>query len=216
MIDSNKEKAALSDKSLRVHSLTLSKFLSSSVVEKVAASLRGSGTITELERQVIWSQPTDMEKAMKLVEIVMRKGCNTCQLFYSSLEICSPSIFERVTGLTAQLPLDTSVPERDNSTPTYIINIQNSTLSHCIIGNSNYHSVVTEQQPLLAPAQGKPAEGCSCSCGHQMVVQTTPPEPQGIQVQGSYLKYVMVGDDNTMEVKHILPTAREDESGLEG
>ncbi|XP_046888610.1 uncharacterized protein si:dkey-29h14.10 isoform X2 [Hypomesus transpacificus] len=208
MIHSNKEQAELSDKRLRLQSPALSRRLSASVVERVSRSLRSSGTITEMERQVIMSQPTVMQKSTKLMQIVISKGCNACELFYSSLDMCGSLIFEGPDP--AHLSLENSpVPERDDPTPTYIINIQNSTLNHCIIGSGNHQDVLVEQQPLLGPVPGL-APGCNCSCGHQIVVQTTQPESQGVEVQSCSVQYVIIGDDNTMEVNHTQSPAEED------
>ncbi|XP_067087776.1 uncharacterized protein [Osmerus mordax] len=212
MIHNNKEQAALSDKRLRLQSFALSQRLSASVVERVSGSLRSSGTITEMERQVIVSQPTVIQKSMKLMQIIISKGCNACELFYSCLDGCDSPIFEGPDP--AHLSLENSpVPERDDPTPTYIINIQNSTLSHCIIGSGNHQDVLVEQQPLLGPKL--PVAGCNCSCGHQMGLQTTPPESQGVEVQSCSVQYVIIGDDNTMEVNHTQSTVEEDSDILE-
>nr|XP_046170163.1 uncharacterized protein LOC124005199 isoform X3 [Oncorhynchus gorbuscha] len=140
-----------------------------------------------------------MEKAAKLLQVVLKKGRNACLLFFDSLEKCCqcPPQFERVTCL----------PERrTNTAPTYVINISHSNLSNCIIGDGNFQGVPTcIQQPQSMGSEDARHEtmGGNVTSDHQRAVQACPdPELQRrVQVYGSQLQYVIIGDNNDLQAE---------------
>ncbi|XP_045061535.1 uncharacterized protein si:dkey-29h14.10 [Coregonus clupeaformis] len=172
--------------------------MSCCVVERLCVYLLSSRTITEYESQVIRSQGTDMQKAAKLLQVVLKKGRNACQLLFDSLEKCCqcPPLFERVTGLPER--------RRSNTAPTYVINISHSNLSNCIIGDCNFQGVATCIQQLQSMGSEHAMHetmGSNTTSDHQRAVQACPePERQrSVQVYGSQLQYVIIGDNNSLQ-----------------
>ncbi|KAM4632833.1 uncharacterized protein ACJ7VT_013472 [Polymixia lowei] len=147
-------------------------------------------------------RPSDMEKVIQVLQMVLRKARSVCQLFYSSLGTCGPSA--QTHQLLEDKPTQTWLLPPPAT--TLIININNSTLTSCIIGNSNYSSATLDNQPLLQGAglQMHELTKCSCQCGHQVAAQTTvpppSPDPLGIHIHSSHLNCVVIGDNNSMQV----------------
>ncbi|XP_029594281.1 uncharacterized protein LOC115177538 isoform X1 [Salmo trutta] len=199
MLQCNEKREILPERSLRLHLHALSKSMSCRVVERLCVYLLSSRTITEYESQVIWSQRTDMQKAAKLLQVILMKGRDACLHFFDSLEKCCqcPPQVERVTGL----------PERrTNTAPTYVINISHSNLSNCIIGDGNFQGVTTcIQQPQRMGSEDSRHEtmGGNTTSDHQRAAQAWPdPELQrSVQVYGSQLQYVIIGDNNNLQVE---------------
>ncbi|XP_020361102.1 uncharacterized protein LOC109907515 isoform X2 [Oncorhynchus kisutch] len=196
----NEKREILPERSLQLHLHALSKSMSCCAVERLCVYLLSSRTITEYESQVIWSQRTDMEKAAKLLQVVLKKGRNACLLFFDSLEKCCqcPPQLERVTGLPER--------RRTNTAPTYVINISHSNLSNCIIGDGNFQGVTTcIQQPQSMGSEDARHEtmGGNVTSDHQRAVQACPdPELQrSVQVYGSQLQYVIIGDNNNLQAE---------------
>ncbi|XP_029599077.1 uncharacterized protein LOC115181177 isoform X2 [Salmo trutta] len=183
MLQCNEKGEILPERSLQLQLHALSKSMSCCAVERLSVYLLSSRTITEYDSQVIWSQRTDMEKAAKLLQVVLKKGRNACVLFFDALEKCCqcPQQFERVTGLPER--------RRTNTAPTYVINISHSNLSNCIIGDGNFQETM----------------GGNVTSDHQRAVQACPdPELQrSVQIYRSQLQYVIIGDNNNLQVEDI-------------
>ncbi|CAB1334180.1 unnamed protein product, partial [Coregonus sp. 'balchen'] len=188
MLQCNEKGEILPERSLQLQLHALSKSMSCCVVERLCVYLLSSKTITEYESQVIWSQGTDMQKAAKLLQVVLKKGRNACQLFFDSLERCCqcPPLFERVTGLPER--------RRSNTAPTYVINISHSNLSNCIIGDCNFQGVATCIQQLQSIG--------SEHARHE--------RQRSVQVYGSQLQYVIIGDNNSLQAGDTQEEEEED------
>ncbi|KAG7261116.1 hypothetical protein CRUP_019337, partial [Coryphaenoides rupestris] len=141
-----------------------------------------------------------VQKSMfDVMEAVVRRGRAACRLLYHSLEMCSPLPLDRALGYSGQI--------MHPSGTTLIINISNSTLVDCAIGNSHYPPAVVEKQPLLLndyiPVRHEDSR-CSCFCGHTVAAQPPLPPPlppasaASIQVHSSHLNCVIIGDNNYM------------------
>ncbi|KAG7470056.1 hypothetical protein MATL_G00135380 [Megalops atlanticus] len=213
------------ERSLRTHLFALSARMSSNLVETILNSLSSKKTVSVYESQMIRSQLTDMDKACHLMQTVIRKGRTACQMFYKLLESCDPVLFEKITGSPAKASaVETLQPlcgvvltDRIEGAPTYIINIHDSTLNHCIIGSHNRQHIVTEQHDLLSSQASdharREAGRCNCKCGHQGSLQPTP-APPSIQVNSSQLKYVIIGDHNAQTVQEAGEAVDEEEQEL--
>lgn len=86
------------DKQLQRYLGSLSKCMTGYLVQRMSSCLSRSRTITAYEAQVITSQPTDMQKASRLMQIVIKKGQSACSSFLTCLGICDPVLYENVTG----------------------------------------------------------------------------------------------------------------------
>ncbi len=86
------------DKQLQRYLGSLSKCMTGSLVQKMSSCLSRSRTIMAYEEQVITSQPTDMQKASMLMQIVIKKGQNACSSFLACLGIYDPVLYKNVTG----------------------------------------------------------------------------------------------------------------------
>lgn len=230
------------EKQLRGHLLTLSQSLPPCLVEKMTTYLFHSRAITHHEVGVITSQPTGTQKASQLIQIVLRKGRNTCLQFYQYLGQCNPDLCEKLTGYTAGKPSKTAdeQPSRnyiftvksedhiEKSTSQFcfppgrkftpnasacIINIHNSTLSHCIIGNQSSQIISTEAQNLVAERQDfslQETVRTSLMNGQQGAAEVCE-EPNQIQVQDSQMEFVIIGNQSSM----VINTTQSDEVGEE-
>uniref|UniRef100_A0A8C9RGY4 CARD domain-containing protein n=1 Tax=Scleropages formosus TaxID=113540 RepID=A0A8C9RGY4_SCLFO len=89
----------------KCHQAVLSKSMSSCLVDVICSHLSSKRTVSEFEGQVVRSQPTDLQKASQLLQMVLRKGSEVCQQFYQALERFDPRLFEKVTGSPAVVPL---------------------------------------------------------------------------------------------------------------
>uniref|UniRef100_A0A3B1JF16 Si:dkey-29h14.10 n=1 Tax=Astyanax mexicanus TaxID=7994 RepID=A0A3B1JF16_ASTMX len=173
-------------KTLQRQLCTLAKSMPSRLVEKISACLCRSSTITEYEFQHIQAPATDIQKASQLLLTIHRKGPRACQLFFKCLAVCNPSLFETVTGCTTTAAV-----------PPYIINIHNSSLSHCIIGNNNDLKEEDMQRP------------------DQEVTAEDPTETPSIQVKDSTVEFVIIGDNNYMNVGCSLDSDEQEEQESE-
>ncbi|KPP64934.1 hypothetical protein Z043_116679, partial [Scleropages formosus] len=189
------QRSAVFVKTLQSHQAVLSKSMSSCLVDVICSHLSSKRTVSEFEGQVVRSQPTDLQKASQLLQMVLRKGSEVCQQFYQALERFDPRLFEKVTGS----------PDAQGAVPTYIVNIHNSTLTNCIIGNNNGQSVSRDQQ--CPPPQGAEPPGSAeedargtCTCGHTGAEQVVT-APPSLLVHSSNLEYVIIGDSNSLAVE---------------
>ncbi|KAG9275941.1 hypothetical protein AMEX_G8185 [Astyanax mexicanus] len=205
------------DKTLQRQLCTLTKSMPSRLVEKISACLCRSSTITEYEFQHIQAPATDIQKASQLLLTIHRKGPRACQLFFKCLAVCNPSLFETVTGCTVNAAdldhhhhsEDISCSETTAAVPPYIINIHNSSLSHCIIGNNNDLCCQFSQAQL---ANDKEED---MQRPDQEVTAEDPTETPSIQVKDSTVEFVIIGDNNYMNVGCSLDSDEQEEQESE-
>ncbi|XP_023669866.2 uncharacterized protein [Paramormyrops kingsleyae] len=210
------------EKQLQVHQYTLSKGMSPRLLELIFSCLSSTETLTNYEGQVIRSQPTDLQKTACFMQTLIRKGRRACRLFYEALESLDPSLFEQVTGVQAKCPIvatpcplqDRTLPNEQSNAPTYVVNIQNSTLVNCIIGSKNDQYINSDQQGQLLQSfmesRQDVAAGNECVCC-QMGAAQTAASSTDLQVHGSNLEYVIIGDKNSLTVEEGEETSDPEE-----
>ncbi|CAL8338677.1 unnamed protein product [Gadus morhua 'NCC'] len=143
-----------------------------------------------MKKELPLYQAPEMQNVYDLLDMALRKGRQTCQLIYHSLGMCSPLPFERAHFLHPPAT-------------TLIINISNSTLVDCAIGNGNLPHEVVDRQPLMWGCAPNVHGDMMCSCfhGHHVAAEPTLlPPPATISVHSSQLNYVIIGDSNYMNV----------------
>ncbi|KAK5862783.1 hypothetical protein PBY51_018144 [Eleginops maclovinus] len=162
---------------------------------------------------------SNIQKVFHLVQRVALTSCRRAgQMF------CCPfdtALCEKVPCCTAEChqPAEDKTAHESRLNPPstiLIVNISNSTLRDCVIGNGSYQSVVAESQPLMQHSrlQMNDHVRCSCSRGQQGAEQTSPPlcpllppaEPLNINIQSSNLNCVIIGDNNYMHAEHSTET----------
>ncbi|XP_067251422.1 uncharacterized protein si:dkey-29h14.10 [Chanodichthys erythropterus] len=211
-----------SDKQLKQYLGFLSKCMTGNLVQKMSNYLYRSRTITAYESQVITSQATDMQKSSKMMQIVIRKGQSACGSFLRCLGICDPGLYEKVTGYPAQFSLEDhqhieEIPfsEKVQFKPC-IINIQNSSLTNCIIGNNNRQCITCDQHSLLAQNDAINVDemGDTQSPDELIPVQDTI-SGNSIHMERSNIEYVIIGDHNSMTVSECLNSEVEEDTETE-
>nr|XP_055067750.1 uncharacterized protein si:dkey-29h14.10 [Misgurnus anguillicaudatus] len=211
------------EKRLQRNLKLLSKGLTWDLVETMSSCLCHSRTITEYEAQVVSSQVTDMQKASKLMEIVIKKGRSACSAFFGCLGICHPKLYESVTGSPAPLShedhhhsKDISFSEKQASITTCIINIHNSSLQHCIIGNNNHQCITCHQEPLLSQNGAINVDEMEDNQSHdQLIPAQDPVSGSGIHMESSHIEYVIIGDQNSMTVTETLNSDVEENTEID-
>ncbi|XP_036930707.1 uncharacterized protein LOC119006284 [Acanthopagrus latus] len=171
--------------------------------------------------QVIRCKAASMERILQLVHRVAQKSCiRACELFccpidtvlYEKVTCCSARTQQTMDAKTAQ-----ALAIRSPPSTILIVNICNSTLIDCVIGNDTYPSVMAESQPLMTEPQFHMHDlaRCSYSCGQQGPAQTTPAplpsaEPPHINIHSSRLNCVIFGDNNYMHADQSHSTEAEE------
>ncbi|XP_042596936.1 uncharacterized protein LOC109048883 [Cyprinus carpio] len=195
------------DKQLQRYFGSLSKCMTGYLVERMSSCLSRSHTITAYEAQIITSQPTDMQKASRLMQIVIKKGQSACSSFLACLGICDPVLYENVTGFPAQFNEEDhqhveQVPlsEKLQFTPC-IINIKNSSLTNCIIGNNNRQCITCDQHSLLAQNDASDVnEMPDIQSSDQLIPVQDTISVNSVHMERSNIEYVIIGDHNSMTV----------------
>ncbi|KAF1387418.1 hypothetical protein PFLUV_G00078480 [Perca fluviatilis] len=178
--------------------------------------------------QVMTFKASNMQRLVQVVQRVVQKSCRTaCQMFCCPLDtlLCEKVTFcpaqphqptgDRTTQLALQNPPSTIL----------IVNISNSTLIDCVIGNDTYQSAVAESQPLMQESERQRHDQarCSCSRGQQGAAQTSAPpppppppgpplpsaQPRSINIYSSRLNCVIIGDNNYMHAEQTHSTVTE-------
>ncbi|XP_032373671.1 uncharacterized protein LOC116690673 [Etheostoma spectabile] len=176
--------------------------------------------------QVMTCKASNIQRLVQVVQRVVQKSCRTaCQMFCCPLDTllcekvtCCPGEPHQPTGdQTTQLAL------QNPPSTILIVNISNSTLIDCVIGNDAYRSAVAESQPLMQEPERRrhdPAR-CSCSRGQQGAAQTSAPpppppppplpsaQPRSINIHSSRLNCVIIGDNNYMHAEQTYSTDTE-------
>ncbi|XP_051576981.1 uncharacterized protein LOC127454072 isoform X2 [Myxocyprinus asiaticus] len=198
-----------SEKRLQRYLSSLSKCMTGYLVQRMSSCLCRSRTITAYEAQVVTSQATDMQKASKLIQIVIKKGRNACSLFFSCLGFCDPELYESVTGCpdsshedhhhSEDIPLS----EEQGPHPPCIINIQKSSLTNCIIGNNNNQCITCDQHCWLSQNEKINVDEMEDSQSHDPIIPAQDTlSGNSINVNSSHLEYIIIGDHNSMVVSN--------------
>ncbi|KAM7382451.1 hypothetical protein PAMP_002178 [Pampus punctatissimus] len=185
----------------------------------VALSPHKNSNLSNMKERTLFNQvmnykASSIHRLMQTVQRMAQKSCRTaCQL------LCCP-----LDSLLWENSICCPVALRSPPTSTIlIVNISNSTLIDCIIGNDTYPSAVTENQPLMQKSERQMHDHmrCSCSRGQQGAAQTSAPppppppppplpsvEPQSINIHSSHLNCVIIGDNNYLQVEeyHSMET----------
>lgn len=211
-----------SEKQLQRNVRFLSMRMTGFLVQRMSSCLCHSRTITEYEAQVVTSQTTDVGKASKLMEIVIRKGRRACGSFLSCLGICDPKLYESVTGHPAQFSHndhhhseDITFSEKQASFPTCIINIHNSSLRHCIFGNNNRQCITCDQRSLFSQNDAMNVDEMEESQSHDQLIPVQDPVTSDIHMESSHIEYVIIGDHNSMTVTETLNSEDEEDTEIE-
>ncbi|XP_062256133.1 uncharacterized protein si:dkey-29h14.10 isoform X2 [Platichthys flesus] len=157
-------------------------------------------------------------QVVQLVQMAAQKSCRrACELFCFQLDTM---LCENVNCCPAQNHQQNEDKTTQVALPSppstiLIVNISNSTLIDCVIGNDTYKTGVAESQPLMQePDLHMHDQSCSCNHGEQGTEHTSPlpaplphcpvsPEEPGINIHSSHLNCVIIGDNNYMHAEQI-------------
>ncbi|XP_056143077.1 uncharacterized protein si:dkey-29h14.10 [Lampris incognitus] len=146
-----------------------------------------------------------MHRLIPLLQTVLDNGRKACQLFCGNLETFR--LFYRDYTAQPELLEDSPSQVQTLTSTTLIINISNSTLSDCVIGNVSFPAAVVDKEPLMMGSElhMHASMTCNCSCKHQMAANTSVPllseELHRVCIQDSHLNCVIIGDNNSMRVE---------------
>lgn len=200
------------DKVLQRELSTLSKRMPSCMVQQISDCLRCSRSLTDYEVQLIRAGATDMQQAMRLLQTLLHKGCMVCLRFFQCLNACSPALFHTVTRGSVKVTDEahshvekSSFSEATATVPPCVININNSSLNNCIIGNNNSLCCLLSQTDVTNDTVEHPQRNPQ----HRETPEST--EAPNVQVESSSVEYVIIGDNNYMNVESFLdPQPQED------
>ncbi|KAF3691550.1 hypothetical protein EXN66_Car007225 [Channa argus] len=143
----------------------------------------------------------NMQRIMQGMQWAIQKSCSrACQLFCCPIDslLCEKTTEAKSTQVALRNPPSTIL----------IVNISNSTLIDCVIGNTTYPSAAAENHMRY-----------SCPHGQQGSPQTSPPPPPPplppqefprISIHSSHLNCVIIGDNNHMHAEQThLPDTEE-------
>ncbi|XP_078789893.1 uncharacterized protein LOC144984637 [Oryzias latipes] len=171
--------------------------------------------------QVVSLKASGAHRVVGLMENFAWRTCTSaCQLFCLPFQCAPCGNISCCADQTRQLEPEEN--KRDHSPavqsvpPTIlIVNISNSTLIDCVIGDSG-PSAAAERRPLMQePELQKHAMvKCGCSQKDQTATQSLPPPPHppvcpalppqeqlNISIEGSHLNHVIIGDNNHMHTE---------------
>ncbi|KAK3571696.1 hypothetical protein QTP86_016165 [Hemibagrus guttatus] len=201
------------DKVLKRELSTLSKSMPSCMVQQISDCLRCSRALTDYEVQVICSGATDMQKATHLLQTLLHKGRTACLRFFQCLNVCSPVLFHTVTKGLVKVTDEahhhvkkSSFSEATAAVPPCVININNSSLNNCIIGNNNSLCCLLSQTDVI----NDEVEHMERNHQHRETSEST--ESHNVQVESSNVEYVIIGDNNYMNVESSLGSQLQEEA----
>ncbi|XP_039475071.1 uncharacterized protein si:dkey-29h14.10 [Oreochromis aureus] len=157
--------------------------------------------------------PSKAATVIQVVQRAVQKSCiRACQLFclpFDPVTCCSakthqPKENKNIQAMALQSPPSTIL----------IVNISNSTLIDCVIGNGT--CPVAECQPLMQETERhvKSQMRFSCYGGKQEAAQDAafPPLPPSeehpsISIHSSHVSYTIIGDNNSMHVDMSQPSS---------
>ncbi|XP_068425364.1 uncharacterized protein si:dkey-29h14.10 [Clinocottus analis] len=164
---------------------------------------------------------SNMQRVIQVAQRVAQKTCiRACQLFCCPIDAL---LCEKVTCSHQTTDNKTTQVALQNPASTILIlNISNSTLIDCVIGNDSYPSAVAESQPLMRESELQLQGRYSCSCGQQGAANTSttaappplcPPLPPAecprVNIHNSHLNCVIIGDNNYMQAEQTHSTETE-------
>ncbi|XP_029360963.1 uncharacterized protein LOC115045428 [Echeneis naucrates] len=177
--------------------------------------------------QVLSFKVSSMHRVIQVIHRLAQKSCRrACQLFCCPIDTLpwdqycpakSPQVTEDKTTQVVRLSPPSTI---------LILNINNSTLIDCAIGNEAYSSSVTESQLLMQNSVFHLHDKLRSSCNHgqQGTAQapssplplphcrlSSPEENPSINIIDSHLSCVIIGDNNYMHTEQIHPTEIEKE-----
>ncbi|MCJ8728305.1 hypothetical protein PDJAM_G00002920 [Pangasius djambal] len=211
IVSSNSNMTVISpDKVLQRELSTLSKHMPSCMVQQISDCLRRSRALTDYEAQVICAGATDMQQATCLLQTLLHKGRTPCLLFFQCLNACSPSLFRTVTRGLVKVTDEahhhvekSSFSEATGTVPPCVININNSSLSNCIIGNNNSLCCLLSQSDVINEEHTQGSQ-------HRETPDST--EAHSVHVESSNVEYVIIGDRNCMNVESSLDSEHHEET----
>ncbi|XP_059195749.1 uncharacterized protein LOC131976643 [Centropristis striata] len=189
---------------------------------------------TAISQAMALKASNNIQRMIQVLQRMAEKNYRrACQLFCCSFQTL---LCERVTCCPGQYhqPKEDRTRQAALQNPPstiLIVNISNSTLIDCVIGNDTYPAAVAESQPLMQEPELRMHNQtrCSCSCGHQGAAQTSasippppppppPPlysplpsdEPPRINIQSSHLNCVIIGDNNYMYAEQTYSAETEE------
>ncbi|XP_049439700.1 uncharacterized protein LOC125893192 [Epinephelus fuscoguttatus] len=177
--------------------------------------------------QVMTLKASNMLRLIQVVHRMAQKSCRRAfQLFCCPMDTmlcengtCWPAQnHQAADDKTAQVAL------RNPPSTILIVNISNSTLIDCVIGNDTYPSAVAECQPLMQESGLHMHDQARCHCSRRQpgAGQTSPPpppppppplqsaEPPSIIIHQSSLNCVIIGDNNYMHADQTHSTETEE------
>ncbi|KAM9488475.1 uncharacterized protein Hap1MRO34_005405 [Clarias gariepinus] len=211
-VTSNRSMTVISpDKLLQRELSNLSKRMPSCMVQQISDCLCRSRALTDYEVQVIHSKNTELQQAMCLLQTLLHKGRTACLLFFQCLKACNTSLFQTVTrGLVkvsdeAHHHVEKSLSEEPSGTvPLCVININNASLNNCIIGNNNSLCCLQSQTDVIIDGVEQTQRS------HQQRETPDSREAPNVQVESSSVEFVIIGDNNYMNVESSLNSDEEE------
>ncbi|MED6277706.1 hypothetical protein CHARACLAT_016217 [Characodon lateralis] len=162
--------------------------------------------------QVMTFKTFSMQSFIKMMQAVAMRSCTkACQFFCLPVvekSACSPD-------KTPHFGEKKNAQDRLLSPPStvLIINISNSTLIDCVIGDSHL-SAAAELQTLMQESDLEKTAEVSCSCCHRRqeaaqpapsAALRAPAEHLNINILSSRLNSVIIGDNNYMNIQQNEP-----------
>ncbi|KAG7335680.1 hypothetical protein KOW79_000373 [Hemibagrus wyckioides] len=201
------------DKVLQRELSTLSKSMPSCMVQQISDCLRCSRDLTDYEVQMICSGVTDTQQATRLLQTLLHKGRTACLHFFQCLNACNTALFHAVTKGLVKITDEahhhvekSSFSEATETVPPCVININNSSLNNCIIGNNNSLCCLLSQTDVINDA----VEHMERNHPHRETSEST--EAHKVQVESSNVEYVIIGDNNYMNVESSLDSQFQEET----
>ncbi|KAE8288418.1 hypothetical protein D5F01_LYC12289 [Larimichthys crocea] len=180
--------------------------------------LNNSSVIKGKEKTPVFSpvmscKASNMQRIMQVVHRVAQKSCRmVCQMLCCPLDnlLCDKVACCPAQNHQAKEDKTTQVTAWNPPSTILIVNISNSTLIDCVIGNDNYPSVVAQSQPLMQESDFHMHDQATCSCSYGQqgaALASLPPlpsaEPPSINIDSSHLNCVIIGDNNYMHAEQI-------------
>ncbi|XP_037533066.1 uncharacterized protein si:dkey-29h14.10 [Nematolebias whitei] len=146
-------------------------------------------------------------RAQRFIQLVQTAAHTSCKFFcmpFSEKAACCPD------KTLQPEEKNTNEPLQHSPSAVLIVNISNSTLIDCVIGDS-YPCAVADRHPLMRESQLLKSARVRCSCCHKRQ-EATPPSPpvspgehQNISIHSSSLNCVIIGDNNHMRTELSEP-----------
>ncbi|XP_055083755.1 uncharacterized protein si:dkey-29h14.10 isoform X1 [Periophthalmus magnuspinnatus] len=149
--------------------------------------------------QLVGFKAFSMSTLMRAMHMMVQKSCQkACQLLCCSIDNLLCDRLTICPGKKEEGQREESPVAAAWSPPStiLILNINNSTLIDCVIGNEPCPPTVAEKQPLMQGTIHNVHDPRTCS-------------PPSIQISSSHLSCVIIGDNNYMQVEQTVPSEEE-------